>query len=139
MQEHDVAHDGRRQMPWLLALLPAPIYRRWNRAAAWACEYLPLGWSLRLALWLGPRACADVCRHLALEQVALLGAELPAPFLADVTSFLPAPLARSLLIYLPAPKLREVMTVFLGRGARRLAALVADAIAVRVANAIKRR
>ena len=139
MPESAVAPDRRGQMPWLLAVLPQPLYLRWSQMAAWACEWLPLSWCLGLAQWLRPRACADVCQHLAVEQVAALGSELPAPFLADVTSHLPAPLARSLLIYLPAPKLREVMTVFLGRGARRLAALVADAIAVRLANAIKRR
>lgn len=117
------------------AALRHRCYALWLPLAAWFSRWLPAPWSLRLALWLGPEVCADICRHLRIEEVAALGEQLPTEFVADITAYLPRPLARQLLIYLPAPKLREVMGVLLGRGARRLAAVVADAITARLAQA----
>lgn len=129
------APDPASQPVFNVAALRHRIYVRWLPVAAWATRWLPADWSLRLALWLGPEVCADICGHLRIEEVAALGERLPTEFVADITAYLPRPLARQLLIYLPAPKLREVMGVLLGRGARRLAALVADAISARLAQA----
>lgn len=114
--------------------LQAWLYARWLPCAAWACRVLPQRWTVWLAEWLGPAVCAEVCAHMRVEEVAELGAALPAEFVADITAFLPRPLARQLLIYLPAPQLRAVMGVLLARGAKKLAALVADAIAARISN-----